>query len=576
MARRFRAEHKEVMETAIPKLRLMTQYQTKKGERRWSQTDIIPHRNEGGTVIGVILHVVDITDRKLEEDKIRMLSHAIEQSPNIIVISDARGIIEYVNPTFTRVTGSTPEDVIGTNAGELGNQPPEAAAKMWEVLNSGIKWHGEFLNKKRDGATYWEAAFISPIVSKEGTVTHLLKVAEDITERKEAEKEKENMYKQLLQAQKMEFIGRLTAGIAHDFNNLLTAIQGYADLAMMNTGRENPVYQDLLEIQRTTLRAASLTNQLLLTSRQRILEPTPININEVIADLLKILNRIIGEDITIYTDLQPDLLTVKADKGNIEQVILNLAVNARDAMPEGGRITIKTENVTLDEKICQGIPDIRPGRYVCVTVEDTGVGMSKEVMQHIFEPFFTTKEAGKGTGLGLSVAYGIIRQHEGCIHAESKVGKGARFRFCVPVSSEGAGTKKEDTISIEHLQGNRERILIVEDEESVRKLDAELLGKSGYLVFTAANAREALEIFERQGRGFDLVFADVVLPGPSGLNLIDQLQEKKPGLKVLLCSGYMDDKARRSLIYERKLRLLQKPYSLFSLLRAVKEVLNGD
>ncbi len=304
------------------------------------------------------------------------------------------------------------------------------------------------------------------------------------------------------------------------------------------------------------------------------MEFTPLNIKKMIDDLLKMLERLIGEDITITTHLEPDIWTVRVDKGNIEQVIMNLVVNARDAMPEGGRINIKAENVILEEEDCKAIPESRPGRFVCLSVEDTGEGMDKETMRHIFEPFFSTKEVGKGTGLGLSVVYGIVKQHEGWINVESEVGRGSTFKVYLPVSSAKLEDETEEKISLAGLQGKGERILLVEDEEGVRKFATRVLGENGYVVFEAEDAKEALDIFKREEGNFHLIFCDVVLPDRSGLQLVEQLVSHTGELRVLMSSGYADQKSQWPVIRERGFQFLTKPYALRDLLRGIREAIN--
>ena len=394
-----------------------------------------------------------------------------------------------------------------------------------------------------------------------------------ILDRRQAEEEQEKIHAQLLQAQKMESIGTLAGGIAHDFNNLLTVIQGYTELAMMKLDETDPLYRNLRHIRHASTRAANLTRQLLLFSRKQPMDLTPLNINRTVENLLKMLNRLIGEDVAINTDLEPDLWTVRADAGNIEQVITNLAVNARDAMPEGGKLTIKTENVTLDEEDCRTIPEARPGKFVCLSVEDTGVGMDKAILARIFEPFFTTKEPEVGTGLGLSVVYGIVKQHEGWINVYSEPGQGSTFKVYLPAVSVKLEDEPKGTISLQGLQGNGERILLVEDEGGVREFVTGMLGENGYVVFEAANAKEALDIFEREEGKFHLVFCDVVLPDKSGLELVDQLLSREPELRVLLSSGYTDQRLQWSVIRERGFRFIQKPYALTDLFRAIREAI---
>jgi signal transduction histidine kinase/ActR/RegA family two-component response regulator len=387
------------------------------------------------------------------------------------------------------------------------------------------------------------------------------------------EEEKEKLQAQLLQAQKMEAIGTLAGGVAHDFNNLLTAIQGYTEIAMLGVEQTEPLHKNLEQIHYAAERATSLTRQLLLFSRRQPLELVAINVNKTIEGLLKMLKRLIGEDIAIRTELGCEAWTVQGDAGNIEQVFMNLAVNARDAMSGGGVLTIKTENVTLDEEYCKVIPDARPGKFVCLSVADTGTGMDAAVLQRIFEPFFTTKEFGKGTGLGLSVVYGIIKQHDGWINVYSERGRGAIFKVYLPASDVELKEEVQEKICLQDIQGKGERILVIEDEEAVREFASKVLRDNGYKVFEAADAKETLALFEQEKGQFDLIFSDMVLPDRSGLQVVEQLLRRNPKLMVLLSSGYSDDKSQWPAIREKGYRFLQKPYSIPELLRTFREVL---
>jgi len=322
--------------------------------------------------------------------------------------------------------------------------------------------------------------------------------------------------------------------------------------------------------------AADVARQLLLFSRKHPMEPVTLNLNKTIANLSKMLHRLIGEDVKIKTDPGKDLWMLQADRGTIEQVVMNLAVNARDAMNKGGVMTIKTENVVLDEKLCKSIPESTPGKYVRLSVSDTGIGMKQEIMEHIFEPFYSSKPIGKGTGLGLSVVYGIIKQHEGCIKVCSKAKKGTIFEIYLPAFL-GEQPKMEDEVerSLEYLAGKGKRILVVEDEKTVREYVKKGLGRIGYDVYSAGSAEEALCVFEDKGGDFDMVVSDVVLPDTNGIDLVDQLLLKRPALRVLLSSGYTDHKSRWKKIKDRGFRFLQKPYDLMDLLKAVQEEVNA-
>jgi signal transduction histidine kinase/CheY-like chemotaxis protein len=392
-------------------------------------------------------------------------------------------------------------------------------------------------------------------------------------EQQEWEQEKEKLQAQLLQAQKMEAVGTLAGGVAHDFNNLLTAIQGYTEIALLDVEKAEPLSNNLEQIHCAAERATSLTRQLLLFSRRQPMEFAAIKVNRTIEGLSKMLKRLIGEDIVIKTDMEPDLWTIQADAGNIEQVFMNLALNARDAMPEGGILSIKTQNVTIDQEYCKVIPEARPGKFVCLSVADTGIGMDSAVLQRIFEPFFTTKEFGKGTGLGLSVVYGIVKQHEGWINVYSEPRQGSVFKVYLPSCSIELKDEAEEKISLEKIKGQGERILLVEDENAVREFTAKVLGDNGYKVFAASHAKEAVAIFQREQGKFHMIFSDIVLPDRNGLQLVDQLLKRNPKLLILLSSGYSDDKSQWPAIHEKGFRFLQKPYSIPDLLQAVKEVI---
>jgi nitrogen-specific signal transduction histidine kinase len=402
-------------------------------------------------------------------------------------------------------------------------------------------------------------------------VTTLKNVSRTLEDEK---KEKETLQSQLLQARKMEAIGILAGGIAHDFNNLLTAIQGNATLAKILLGDASPASLELSEIELACRRASRLTRQLLMFSRQQKAKPVLLYLNHVIDELVYMLSRLIGEDVEIVTRLDPELWTIYADKGNIEQVILNLAVNARDAMPYGGKITIQTDNVVLKEGEPLSHSDARPGSFVRFTVSDTGIGMSEAVVSHLFEPFFSTKEEGAGTGLGWVISYGIVQQHRGWIEVESEVGHGSSFAVYLPAApATEHDSTPNDKAPARALQGHGERILLVEDEQSVREFASRVLGQNGYTVFDAADAQEALELLEREEWHFDLLFSDVVLPDKSGLELAEQVISHDPLYRILLSSGYTGRRSQWDRIQERGFHFLQKPYSLPELLGAIRDAI---
>jgi signal transduction histidine kinase/CheY-like chemotaxis protein len=408
---------------------------------------------------------------------------------------------------------------------------------------------------------------------KVGSVVSFTGSIRDITERKSAEKEKALIERQLNQSQKLEAVGRLGGGVAHDFNNILTSIRGNAELALDDMEADDPVSVRFKEIIESVEHASKLTRQLLLFSRNQPFEPLPLNINNTIASIMKMLERLISTEIEITTTLAEEVWTIEADAVNIEQVVMNLAVNARDAMGEGGRLDIKTENVTIDPAEAAKTPNAKPGRAVCLTIKDSGAGMAPDTVSHIFEPFFTTKGAGKGSGLGLAVVYGIVKQHGGWITVKSSPGTGSAFSIFIPASSGKAPIKEaaaEDAPRpAEGPRGASERILMVEDEQAVREITGKILEESGYIVFSAEDADEALEIFERESGLFDIILSDVVLTGVNGIELAKQLIKKKPELRVILTSGYIGDQSSWETISELGFKFLQKPYSLNLLLETI-------
>ncbi len=508
----------------------------------------------------------------------RDLLHALmDNVPDTIYFKDAASRFMRINTAQAQVLGlNDPQKAIGKMDLDFFTTEHARDAYLDEqkIVQSGQPLIAKVEKIRRaDGEFRWVSATKVPIRDKEGEVSGIVGISRDITEQKRAEEDKEKLQAQLLQSQKMEAIGRLAGGVAHDFNNLLTAILGYGELLLHGLDDHDPLHQDVEQIMKAGQRAASLTRQLLAFSRLQALQPQVLDLNATVADMGKMLRRLIGEDIDLVTVLGPGLERVKVDPGRIEQVIMNLAVNARDAMPQGGRLTIKTENVTLDKACCQVLPEARPGKFVCLSVEDTGVGIDEEITQHIFEPFFSTK-GEEGTGLGLAVVYGIVRQHEGWINVYSEPGQGSTFKVYLPafsVESEEDGA--EEMISLQELQGRGERLLVVEDDPGVRELARRTLGENGYVVFEATSAAQALDIFEREKGDFHLVFSDMVLPDGDGLQLIDQLLARNAALKVVLSSGYTARKSKWPLVCERGFQFLEKPYASATLLRVVRETI---
>ena len=393
-----------------------------------------------------------------------------------------------------------------------------------------------------------------------------LAAVRDITERKTLEE-------QLRQSQKMEAVGQLAGGVAHDFNNLLTAITGYSDLAIRRLKAEDPLRHHIEEIKKAGERAAALTRQLLAFSRKQVLQPKVFNINAVVSEMEKMLRRLIGEDMEFRTALASDLGSIKADPGQIEQVLLNLCVNARDAMPGGGKLTIETSNVYLDEEYASRHVGVGSGDYVMLAVSDTGCGMNDETLAHIFEPFFTTKEMGKGTGLGLSTVYGIVQQSGGNVWVYSEVGRGTTFKVYLPRVGEAA---EECAAASETsaLPAGAEKILLVEDDEMVRLVAREIISSGGYTVLEADGLSEALRHCA-ENADIALLLTDVVMPQLNGKELAERLSALLPGMRVLFMSGYTETVVHDGVL-DRGLNFIQKPFTPYSLLRKLREVLDGD
>jgi signal transduction histidine kinase/CheY-like chemotaxis protein len=428
--------------------------------------------------------------------------------------------------------------------------------------------------RRKDGTTFPVLIEDRFLRDAEGRIIGIRSTIQDITDRKRAEEEVKTLEEQLRQSQKIEAIGQLAGGVAHDFNNLLTVIKGYSQLSLLDLKENTPLWENIQEIQKATQRATDLTRQLLAFSRRQILDPKVLDLNSLLRDTEKMLRRMIGEDIELITLFSEDLGRVKIDPGQLEQVIFNLAVNARDAMPSGGKLTIETANAELDEEYAHTHIGVIPDHYVRLSVSDTGVGMSREVQEKAFDPFFTTKDKGKGTGLGLSTAYGIVKQSKGNIWAYSEPGHGTTFKIYLPRIEGELDTLRGRDDPDSFPKGN-ETVLLVEDEPPVRDLAIRLLKQQGYRVLEAANAEEALRVAqENDEEKIHLLLTDVVLPRMGGKDLADQVKVLRPDIKVLYTSGYTDDAIVHHGVLNPDTHFLQKPFSLKTLSQKIREVLD--
>jgi len=540
---------------------------SKGGVKAWYNISTSPMTNSSGEIVSIIESSHDVTDLMRAQEEINKLSTAIEQIPISVVLTDINGNIEYVNPHFSKVTGYARKEVMGQNPRILksGEQPKEFYKNLWQTITAGKVWYGQFRNKKKDGALFWEEATISPVLNDQGAISHFLAVKEDVTEKKRLNQE-------LNQAQKMEAIGRLAGGIAHDFNNLLTVINGYSEMALAKLSPAEPAANYIKQIAQAGKKAGSLTQQLLAFSRKQVMQPQVLNPNQTIQDMGEMLKRLIGENINLQFDLADDLPPIEADPAQLDQVIINLAVNAHDAMPDGGDLVIETKAVLFGRSQAE-CSTHNNCDCVRISVSDTGVGMDEETKSKIFEPFFTTKEKGKGTGLGLATIHGIVNQNGWHIEVVSAPQKGTSFHIDIP---------KSDKQVVPHIQkaGSSmlygvETILFVEDETEVRNIITGFLKQAGYAVLQAKNGAEALELANNNNTKFDLLLTDVIMPKMGGKKLADILREQQPDLKVIYISGYTDETISQSGILDEKILFLQKPFEPNELLKLLRRTLDA-
>ena len=529
---------------------------------------------------GVTFTALDISERKRAEEALRESEDryrlAIESSNDGVAI--VKGDLHvYVNQRFAEIFGyENPQEIIGKNY-TVSVHPDDIEMVRDRSLRrqkgEAVPSRYEFKGIRKDGQEICLEASSSKTTYKGESVA--LTYLRDITERKKAEKEMVALQQQLQQSQKMEAVGRLAGGIAHDFNNLLTVIKGYCDLALMGLKEEGPLKRALEEINKAGERAATLTHQLLAFSRRQILESKIVNLNDLLRNLNKMLQRLIGEDIELVTILGEDLGKVKVDPGQMEQVVMNLAVNARDAMPMGGKLILETSNVELGEEHARSHVDLKPGLYVMLSVRDTGVGILPEVKEHIIEPFFTTKERGKGTGLGLSMVYGMVHQSGGSIGVESELGRGTTVKIYLPRMVERGEGLEARPVKQEMPRGS-ETILVVEDDETVRNLASQILKHQGYRVLEASGGEEALGLYGVMKEPIHLILTDVVMPRMSGRELADHFILLYPEMKILYMSGYTDDAIVHHGVLEEGVNYIQKPFTMEGLAKKVREVLDKE
>jgi|SRR5579863_8486546 len=509
--------------------------------------------------------------RQKTEEMLRKFWRAVEQSAEMIVITDETGAMEYVNPAFETVTGYSRDEVIGQPLSILQSEQQsfEMSPNVWPMILSGNPFRGVVLNRKKNGETFAVEKSVTPLRDADGQITNFVSCGRDITERR-------NLESRLQQAQKMDAIGRLAGGVAHDFNNLLMVIGAYAELMQDSLAAEHPLRNNVQEILTASRRAADLTRQLLAFGRKQVQALQLLDLNHAIQEISRMLPRLIGEDIQLEFLPGASLGLVRADPVQIEQVVMNLAANARDAMPKGGKLTIETAAMRAGEVYVQHHSMVPEGDYVLLAVTDSGHGIEQQHVAHIFEPFFTTKEEGKGTGLGLATVYGIVKQNAGFIWVYSEPGQGTTFKIYLPRIAEGkprARTLRMDGRSA--LRGV-ETVLLVEDETAVRKSEQEFLTRNGYTVLEAANGEEAIRVAEGFRGPIHLMVTDVVMPRMSGAELAMELAGRRSDMKVLFVSGYAEKTVLRHGHIDVVAHFLQKPFSLKALSRKMRQVLKPE
>ena len=521
---------------------------------------------EDEEVLMAIASDVAVAIQRISETRdLERFKQIIESAFDVIVVTDPEGNITYVNHAFQEITGYHPGDVIGENPRILksGLHDDSFYRELWETITSGRPWKGEFINKKKDGELYNASAVIFPLFDEAGKVQNYISIQRDITEEKK-------LYEQLLRAQKMEAIGTLAGGIAHDFNNILSAILGYSEILMDKIPDDEKLKKAVDIIGKSARRGASLAGKILSVTRKEKLELKVVELNRIVEETLELLRRSIPRDIEIRVSLEKDLPPVKVDPVQIQQVVMNLAINARDAMPNGGVLAIETSSVGRENGAANGIQD--KNGFLKLSISDTGKGISRDMQSKIFDPFFTTKEQGKGTGLGLYIVHSVVTNHGGYINLYSEPDRGTRFNIYLPAYK---GEIEEDPVpSIEELKGDG-TVLVIDDEEDLRELVKDFLEPLGYRVLLASDGKEGLKVFRKMRERIDLVILDMIMPGMNGAEVFQQMRSLVPGVKVLLCSGYSHEGLAgiKELIQGGAAGFIQKPFSRLTIARQVRDAI---
>ncbi|MDF7798931.1 PAS domain S-box protein [Pontiellaceae bacterium B1224] len=563
----YRDDDRSIMESGIERINFEEPQTRSDGTKFWLSTSKLPMRDSSGKVIGILGAYQDVTARKELEEERGRLSVAINQSAEAIVVMDLKGFIQYVNPAFETVTGYTQQEAIGANLAIIksGRHEEQFYTNIWRTLEAGASWNGRIINRHKDGSYYTVESALSPVKDSQDQVVNYVVAIRDVSQQVELEEH-------IRQAQKMDAVGRLAGGVAHDFNNILQSILGFSGILLSEMDKGTSQYDDVAEIRKAARRAGDLTRQLLTLSRKHNVDYAVQDLNAIIRSNEKMMRRLIGERIEFVFELSDDLKPVRADFSQIEQIMLNLFINARDAMPQGGQLLVKTSNVTGSE--ADGVFDKGLGQ-ICLEVSDTGCGIRDDVRDHLFEPFFTTKQVGEGTGLGLSVVYGIVQQHGGHIEVSSHVGEGAVFKVFLPVCDLMEMSSPEEELSLVadlSLEGHGEAVLVVEDDTVLRDLTNRMLRDAGYAVTAVANVKEANAAMKNTV--FSLLLVDMVLPDGSGLELVNSARSAGGEFAVLLCSGYPQEFEVHEAMNINGFRYLEKPIGSMQLLQSVREMLD--
>lgn len=551
-------------------------FDSKYGKEIWGEVDAVCFSGESDSQKKILIQIYDNTEYRmaideLQREEVKYLT-LIENSEDAIIRLALDGKVLYANQAATEIYETRYDEFVGMNLNDI-NRNKDAFAEFKDgmyLAESGYNQHFSEIEIKSNGKTEFFDINLIPEKNQSGEVESILFSARNITSCKMAQMEKMAIEKQYIQTQKLEALGRLAGGVAHDFNNLLTGINGYVSLAKLDLGEDDPVYSVLHEIQGATFRASDLTRQLMVFSKKQVIDPKPINLNALVQSFHKVISKMVGESIHISNNFEAQPWMINADSGQLEQVLVNLVVNSADAMKDGGEIFIETKNVTIVQDSPGNIPE---GKYLMLSVTDSGIGMDKEIADHLFEPLYTTKKKGKGTGLGLFTVYGIVKQHHGYIAIESEKGVGTTVKVFIPEFQ--ADEKPNVLFTNDEWPRGKETILIVEDEKLVRSVAKRTLIRLGYNILEATDGADSMELIQNYNGKIDMLLTDVVMPGIGGLKLAGMVGKRFPDMKIIFSSGYSEELIADKEVLKQGMNFLKKPYSPQLLANKVREVFNS-